>query len=322
MFHLSSIALRLPRVAGNARWIFALAGGLGALLVAAPALESSASRVLPSAARLVSLSSFVHVDPEAGTATTGFVIGGSEQKLLLLRGIGPGLQQFGMNDGLPDPVLRVLNSAGREIARNFGWALERNADELRLAAAEVGAFPLATGSADAALLLRLTPGAYTLAVESGTSRAGNVLTEVYAIGCGDSLANLAMIANITAVRPGFLGTFRVTGEAPRKFLVRAVGPALGVMGVRNALADPKLTIYRDAGAATIARNDDWCDGGPSDNGSDEIAAVMTACGAFALPADGKDAALLVTLAPGSYTAQVSGKGADTGLVLLEIYAVP
>lgn len=322
MFHLSSIALRLPRVAGNARWIFALAGGLGASFGTAPALESTASRAVPAVARLASLSSFVHVDPEAGTATTGFVIGGSEEKLLLLRGIGPGLRQFGMNDGLPDPVLRVVNSSGREIARNSGWSRERNADEMRLAAAEVGAFPLANSSTDAALLLRLTPGAYTLAVDSGSSLAGDVLTEVYAIGCGGSLANLAMISRVTAARPGFLGTFRVSGETPRKFLIRAVGPALGLMGVSGALPDPKLTIYREAGVTTIARNDDWCDAGTDDDGSDEIASVMTTCGAFALPADGKDAALLVTLAPGSYTAQVTGKGADTGLVLLEIYAVP
>ena len=312
MFHLSSIALRLPRVAGNARWIFAGACGLGSLLAAAPT----------AASRLASLSSFVHVEPGAGAAITGLVIAGSTEKILLVRGLGPSLRQFGMNDGLADPVLRVFDSAGRELGRNRSWFLERNADEIRRVTAEVGALPLSADSADAALLVRLAPGAYTLAVDSATDHAGAVLTEVYEAGCAGALANLATIASLTVTHPVFFGTFRVTGTASKKFLIRAVGPALGAMGVGGALPDPMLTLYREAGAAATARNDDWCESIMSDAEPDTIATSTIASGAFALPAEGKDAALVVTLAPGSYTAQVTGKGADTGLVLLEIYAVP
>jgi hypothetical protein len=44
-------------------------------------------------------------------------------------------------------------------------------------------------------------------------------------------------------------------------------------------------------------------------------------GAFSLPANSKDAAILVTLEPGAYTAQVSGVGSTTGTALIEIYEV-
>jgi hypothetical protein len=91
-------------------------------------------------------------------------------------------------------------------------------------------------------------------------------------------------------------------------------------GVNGVLADPVLTIASATGQ--IARNDDWAS--PADGAADApaIATAATACGAFAVPPDGADAALLVTLAPGAYTAQVTSKGSSSGLVLLEVYGVP
>jgi hypothetical protein len=53
-----------------------------------------------------------------------------------------------------------------------------------------------------------------------------------------------------------------------------------------------------------------------------LAAAFTATGAFPLPLASKDAALLVTLQPGAYTAQVSGIGGTTGVALVEVYEAP
>jgi hypothetical protein len=53
-----------------------------------------------------------------------------------------------------------------------------------------------------------------------------------------------------------------------------------------------------------------------------IAAASVQVGAFALPANALDSAILINLAPGAYTAQVSGVGASTGVALIEIYEVP
>jgi len=53
-----------------------------------------------------------------------------------------------------------------------------------------------------------------------------------------------------------------------------------------------------------------------------VASVAARVGAFPLPAGSKDAAILVSLAPGNYTALVSGAGESSGIALVEVYEVP
>jgi hypothetical protein len=74
-----------------------------------------------------------------------------------------------------------------------------------------------------------------------------------------------------------------------------------------------LDLYR--GSTLLQGNDDW-------GGTTELSAAFGAVGAFALPTGSRDAALLVTLPPGSYTAQVSGVTNTTGVALVEIYELP
>jgi hypothetical protein len=83
------------------------------------------------------------------------------------------------------------------------------------------------------------------------------------------------------------------------------------------LPDPVLTLYQ--GNTVIAMNDDW------NSNSSLGSALQTAAqqtGAFALDSSSKDSALLITLPPGAYTAQVSGKNGTTGVALVEVYEVP
>ena len=101
--------------------------------------------------------------------------------------------------------------------------------------------------------------------------------------------------------------FVVGGQLQRRMLIRAVGPALAGFGITNALATPIINLFR--AQSRFATNDGWRD----DAGA---AAAATAVGAFPLPAASRDAAMLISLNPGAYTAQVSG---GAGEVLLEIY---
>ena len=109
----------------------------------------------------------------------------------------------------------------------------------------------------------------------------------------------------------------VSGATPKKLLIRGVGPTLSVFGVQNPLADPALTVI-GAGNVTVATNDNW---GTAANAA-EIAATFATVGACTLPVGSKDAAVLVTLPPGAYTALVSGANGTTGVALVEIYEVP
>ena len=105
------------------------------------------------------------------------------------------------------------------------------------------------------------------------------------------------------------------GTLPRRVLLRAAGPALGALGVAQALGDPALALYR--GATLLAQNDDWSLG----RSPAAVATTAVRAGAFALAEGSLDAALLVTLAPGAYTAVVTGGGEAGGVTLVEVYDV-
>ena len=109
----------------------------------------------------------------------------------------------------------------------------------------------------------------------------------------------------------------VRGGKSGRYLIRGIGPALTQFGVGGALAAPVLTLTTAQGAP-LATNAGWS---LAANAA-EIPAVASQMGAFPLTAGSKDAVLLLTLEPGTYTAQVRGTEATSGVALLEIYEIP
>jgi hypothetical protein len=214
------------------------------------------------------------------------------------------------------------------IALNDDWGGD---PALVAAFASAGAFPLTNEGRDAALLRSLN-GAHTARVFGGSG--GIVLFECYGGegGVGSRLVNLSARSQINSDNGALIAGVTVTGATSKTVLIRGLGPALGVFGVRDALIDPKLEIF-DAAHLVVAENDNWYPGlattepqvafpsglTSSGNALDEIAKAV---GAMALSFNWRDAAVLVTLPPGSYTAVVSGVGGATGEAQIEIYEVP
>ncbi|CAN5412812.1 hypothetical protein BH20VER3_BH20VER3_20980 [soil metagenome] len=104
-----------------------------------------------------------------------------------------------------------------------------------------------------------------------------------------------------------IGGFIIQGTAPKKVIVRAIGPSLGDFGVTGALKNPKLDLY-DGTGALLASDDDW-------RASQEQEIIDTALA----PSNDLEAAVVADLAPGSYTAIVSGASSGTGVALVEVY---
>lgn len=125
------------------------------------------------AAPLTNLATRVTLAPGA-VINVGFVIGEGPPQRVLVRAIGPGLTQFGVPRVLADPQLQVFRDAEPIAADDNGAA-----DASRAAA---GAFPVEPGGKDAAVLLTLSPGAYTVAIGATTpTDGGEVLAEVYLV---------------------------------------------------------------------------------------------------------------------------------------------
>ena len=146
---------------------------------------------------------------------------------------------------------------------------------------------------------------------AGATAAGVALAEVYGLDGSARLANISARGGLEGSGGSLTVGFVVAGGSKR-VLVRALGPVLAVFGVAGVVADPALTVYDSAGRA-LAQNDNW-------ETAADIASATAAAGTFPLTRGSKDAAVIVTLAPGAYTAQATG--ATAGATAVEIYELP
>jgi hypothetical protein len=246
------------------------------------------------------------------TLIVGFAVRGGA-KPLLVRGIGPTLAAFGVSGTLPDPRLDLFPAGtATPAASNDNWEAAEAA-----AFAAVGAFALPVGSRDAAVVATLAEGAYTAQVTpaDGSTGPGIALVELYDAAGGSAvrLVNVSARSQVGTGADVLVAGFTVAGNGPRRLLLRAIGPTLASFGVTNVLQDPRLDLYPADSAAPMAGNDNW---------EAAQAAVFSQVGAFALPEGSRDAVLVATLEPGSYTAQISGVGGTTGVALVEVYELP
>ena len=263
----------------------------------------------------------------ANVLTAGFVVTGTGTKQMLIRVVGPSLAGLGISGFLPNPNLTVVNSAGVAVQTNDNWGTQTGGaaavTAIQQATARVGAFALPANSLDAVVLATLNPGGYTVQAAGAGVTTGVAIIEVYdasAALTGPKAVNVSTRANVGTGENILIAGFVVNGTVSRRVLIRGIGPTLRNFGLppNGVLADPQLKLL-DAAGSTVATNDDWS-AGPE---APFISAAAAAAGAFPLGTGSKDASLLVMLAPGAYTAQLSGVGTtnNTGIGLIEVYDV-
>jgi predicted esterase len=270
------------------------------------------------AARIVNLSVRAQAGAGDQTLIIGLTVGGpaaTSALPVLLQGVGPALRPLGVSEALTDPAIVVFDR-GTPLARNGDWG---DAPLLGEVAARVGATPLPAGGRDAAVLLSLPPGGYTMHASSSLpGRRGIALLECYDAGgaptsTSPELVNVAARAAVGAGDGVLVAGFVVSGPGTRRVLVRALGPALAASGVTGLLRDPQLRLFRRG--TLIAENNDW-------SGGSELREAFSLVGATAPAAESRDAALVVTLPAGIYSAHVSAADGAPGVGLVEVYALP
>jgi hypothetical protein len=290
----------------------------GAAASIAGAIESLAGRE-----HLLNLS-VRGVTTPAAPMITGFAIGGTVAKQVLIRAAGPALTRppFNVAGGLADPTLQLFR-VNTVVGQNDNWsAPAASGAALTAAASRVGAFPFTANSADAALLTTLQPGVYSARIEGGT---GVVLAEIYEVPVADEVPGARRLVNVSTigiVAPDLplIAGFVISGTAPQRLLIRAAGPALAAapFNVAGTLPNPQITLFR--GTTAVRTNDDWF----RDPEAALVRDAATRARAFAFGNQSLDAALLVYLEPGAYTAVVAPPAGTpvaqaTGIALVEIY---
>jgi len=227
----------------------------------------------------------------------GFIVSGDRIKRVVLRALGPSLGQDGVNGVLADPVISLYASSG--------VLMESNDDRLDLGGVVNPLLP--SNPSESYLTAILPPDSYTAIVEGVDKTSGVALVELYDLEPGVSrVANISTRGYIASANDVMIGGYIVGSGDPTKVIVRALGPSLAAFGVIHPLPNPALAIY-DADGTLIASNDDW-----RSTQAQEIQATIP-------PTDDLESAIVVTLAPGAYTATMRDATHETGTGLFEVY---
>ena len=240
-------------------------------------------------------------------AISGFMLTGNAPKRVALRGIGPSLQGL-LSSVLSDPTLELRGPGNSLIAANDNWR-----DNPASAAVLEGAGLAPRFDFEAAIVVTLSPGAYTTIMSDKNGSYGMGLVEVYDLdAAGDSqLANISTRGLVRTGNQVIIGGFILAGDSGEaRVLLRAIGPSLNAAGITNALANPILEL-RDSNGVLLQSNDNW---------KDSQQTVIEATGLA--PQSDLEATIFATLSPGSYTAIAAGSDGTIGVGLIEIYNLP
>jgi kumamolisin len=157
-------------------------------------------------------------------------------------------------------------------------------------------------------------GNYTVDVKYGGKTMTSAVSRVD-VRSNSRLINISTRAWVGAGDNALFAGFAISGSAPKKVLLRAAGPALAGFSIDGFVADPRIEVH-DAQNNILYTNDDWA-AAPAK--ADAIEQAAAAAGAFGLTRGSKDAALLVTLVPGTYSAVVTGTNGTSGIAIAEVY---
>ena len=240
--------------------------------------------------KALNISTRMHVGTDDNVLIAGFIVTGDQPKKVLIRGLGPSLP---VNGALADPMLALDGNA----VVNDDWRKDQEQ-----AIKDTGIPP--SSEFEAAIVTTLAPGPHTAALRGKAGGTGVGLVEVYDLESAkpEQLANISTRGQVLTGDDVMIGGFIIDGLYPAKVLLRAIGPSLPVPG---ALKDPTLDLVDAQG--NIISNDNW-----RATQEAEIAGVLP-------PNAEKEAAIVATLVPGSYTAIVRGKDGTTGVALVEGY---
>lgn len=242
---------------------------------------------------------------------SGFINSGTAPKKVILRGMGPSLQQSGVTGTLADPLLELHGGDGSLITSNNNWR-----ENTAQAQTDITNNHLAPpNDAESAIVRTLQPGNYTAILKGQGNATGVGLVEVYDVD-RRSASRLANVSGRALVQTDnnvlFAGFIVGNNIGAAKVVVRGIGPSLLQAGVTNPLLDPTLEV-RDSNAALIIANDNW-----QENSTQAAQISATGLG----PSNTMESAIATSLLPGNYTAIVAGKNGGTGIGVVEVYNLP
>jgi hypothetical protein len=277
------------------------ANGTGSL-----AFDSFQLRRSGSAPELIPVNELYNISTRApvGTGTKsvvgGFVIEGTSEKCVVVRGRGPSINNNATK--MADPTL-TLKRAGESATLEFNdhWRQHPTAERVRA----LGLAP--TENLESAFYTCLSPGPYTAQLKSAAGkRLGLGIVEVFDVDSGTpNLLNISTRSSVESGARRVIAGFIIEGDEPKQVLIRGRGPTVNVNATR--LDNPELELRQ--GATVIASNGNWEDA----SNSGAISATGLA------PDNRRESAILTTLQPGAYTVFLQSQNTRLGIGIIEVF---
>ena len=242
----------------------------------------------------------------------GFVVTGNEPLRVAIRAQGPSLAQYGIQKPAINPRVEVyqLGVTNTALGENDDWKIGPN---WRLVQS-YGLNP--SDDRDSVAVATLMPGSYSAIVSDPTNpNVGVGIVEVFALDAQSQsrLVNVSTRAYIGTGENVLIGGFIL--QQRTTVLVRTQGPSLTRYGLSGVVAGTKLTLYRQSDHAILATNNGWNTVGSAGNGR-----LLTDLAGYA-PVDANEAAQLITLEPGGYSALVESADGKPGVGIVEVFNV-
>ncbi len=258
----------------------------------------------PGASQLINISTRLRVETGDNVGIGGFVISGGSKKVLV-RALGPSLAGFGVTGALQDPAIRLVGSTQNTLAQNDDWKSDQQA--------EIQATGFApSDDRECGIVITLPAGSYTALLSGVGNTSGVGIVEVYDLDTTQPgrLINVSTRGQVQTGDSVMIGGFVIGGGmAPKKVIVRGIGPSLTAFGVPGALQNPTIQLF--SGPTAINSDDDW-----------KTAQQTEIVASGFPPTDDRESAIVATLQPGAYTVIVSGVSATNGVGLVEVYELP
>jgi hypothetical protein len=297
--------------AGIATLVDLQVGPDGCLYYLAQGNGGQVFRVSAVAAQPLNISVRSRVGTGNDVLISGFINTGTAPKKVILRALGPSLQQSGVTDFLADPMLELHAGDGSLITSNNNWRDNTAQQQLDLTTNQLAP----SDDRESAIVSTLQPGTYTAIVKGQGTSTGVGLVEVYDVerASASRLANISGRASVLTGTNVLISGFIVgNNNGAAKVVIRGMGPSLIQSGVTNPILDPTLELHDNNGALLMA-NDNW-----QENSTQ--ASQISASGLA--PTNPMESAIAISLLPGTYTAIVAEKNGGSGIGLVEVYNLP
>jgi hypothetical protein len=260
---------------------------------------------LAANAQLLNIAGRVIVQGGDKVGIGGFIITGTVNKQVIVRGLGPSIKSgtTPVPGRMSDPMVEVhASSDGHIVGSNDNWRIGGQEQAIL----QSGVAP--TDDKESAFIANLPPGSYTVILSGAGGDTGIGLVEIYDLQpLNGELGNLSVRGDVQTADNVLIDGVILGPGNPRRVLFRATGPSIQNQ-VPGALPDPTLELH-DSNGTILGTNDNWRDA----LNATEIANTGLA------PTNDAESAILMTLPPANYTSIVRGANGATGIAVSEAF---